>query len=400
MRCPSEGIGLGVVVAVLIGLVTAPAHAEEEWLTRSRAILEATGQAPRPPWLNGNPAAIDARRETEAILRSATPAGFGTPSPGSAVSADRPREFVLYVSTSLGTPALKDIFEEARGQDDLLIVFRGVRPGQRVPDFLRELRPWLKGGEPRKPPRLVIDPTRFRAAGVSVVPTLTLEEHGRVLAQVRGLTGLDWFRSKIGRLDPAKSEGGISPLNLGTQGPTREIAEVDLIAEIQRRLAGIDWAARKREALARFWANRTFLELPEATADRERRIDPTVVAPRDVTGPDGSLIVRAGQRVNPLDRLPFRQRLVVFDATRPSQVEAARRLGREADGRRVVFLATRLDREAGWQRLQDLESALGAPAFLLTPDLRDRFGLEFVPSVIDAGDRVFRVREIKPGGAS
>lgn len=398
MRCRSDRTSRGIVLALFALLGAEPAHAEEDWLARSRALLEAAGQVARPSWLDGHPAAREARRAAEAILQSMTPKGVGTPSPGSVARTDRPREFVLYVSTSLGASGLKDLFEAAGGEEDLLIVFRGVRPGQRVPEFLRELRPLLKGFEGRKPPRIVIDPTRFRTAGVAVVPTLTLEEHGRVRAQVRGLTGLDWFRSKLGRLDPAKSGSGVSPLDLGTQGPTREIAEVDLIDEMQRRLAGLDWAARQREALARFWTNRTFLELPEATADRERRIDPTVVAPRDVTGPDGRLIVRAGQRVNPLDRLPFRQRLVVFDATRPGQVAAARRLGRETGGRRVVFLATRLDRAAGWQGLQDLESALGAPVFLLTPDLRERFGLEAVPAVIEAEGQTFRVREFRLGG--
>jgi conjugal transfer pilus assembly protein TraW len=390
------------LLGVALGGLPVPVTAEDDWLSRSHAILDAAGQASRPAWLEGGPAAETARRDAAALLRSGGPPGLGAPGsePGSTLPPDRPREFVLYVSMSLGESALKDLFDAAAGRDDLLLVFRGVRPGQRLPDFLRDLQPLLKGLDPRTPPRIVIDPTRFRAAGVSVVPTLTLEEHGRVRARVRGVTGVDWFRSRLDGMNTPDSVTACEVLDLGQQGPTRAIAEVDLLAEMQRRLAGIDWAAQKQAALARFWTRQAFQDLPEATAGRERSIDPTVTAPREVVGPDGTVLVRAGQRVNPLERLPFRQRLVVFDATRPPQVDLARRLGREAGDRRVVFLATRLDRQAGGDGLQALESALGAPVFLLTPELRARFGLEAVPAVIEAQDRVFRVREMPPGGGS
>jgi conjugal transfer pilus assembly protein TraU len=186
-------------------------------------------------------------------------------------------------------------------------------------------------------------------------------------------------------------------LDLGAQGPTREIAEVDLIEEMQRRVARVDWAAKKHKALAQFWERTTFYELPEATETRERFVDLTVTAPRDVVAPDGTVAVRAGQRVNPLDRLPFTQRLVIFDATRPAQVELAKHLGPEVAPRRITYITTRLDRDSGWTGLGKVESALDAPVYLLPPDLRDRFQLERVPAVIEAKDGRFSVREFKIG---
>jgi conjugal transfer pilus assembly protein TraW len=157
---------------------------------------------------------------------------------------------------------------------------------------------------------------------------------------------------------------------------------------MQRRVTQIDWVEKKREALARFWEHIQFYTLPEATENRERLIDPSVTAPRDVTAPDGTLIVRAGQRINPLDRLPFTQRLVVFDATSPAQVEFALRIGREAAPRRVTHIATRLDRESGWEGLAKIETALNAPVYLLTPDLRDRFQLERSPATVEAKEEL------------
>jgi conjugal transfer pilus assembly protein TraW len=382
----------------LLGLTAiGPVRGEEDWLARSQAILEAVNRPPRPAWLEANPATEEARRQAQEMLRTSPRAIPFPQSPSLPDGTEAPgRQIVLYVSTSLSEAALDEIFDEASGQDDVSVVFRGMKPGQKLPDFVRELHRSLQRFDAGQMPRVVIDPHRFRSAGVSAVPTLTLEENGQVLARVRGLTGITWFRSRTER---RSTKEGSDPQDLGARGPTREIAEVDLIEELQRRIAGIDWAARKRKALARFWTSRTFYELPEATTDRERRIDPAVTAPRDVTVPDGTVIVRAGQRVNPLDKLPFRQRLIVFDATRPNQVARAKYLGQETSGRRVVYVATRLDRNLGWEGLDRLEAELGAPVYLLTPDLRDRFQLEFVPAIIEAENRWFLVREFRTGGA-
>jgi conjugal transfer pilus assembly protein TraW len=397
MRCRSERTTVFTIMALLGLTAIGPIRAEEDWLARSRAILEAVNRQSRPTWLEANPATEEARRQAQEMLQSSPRAIPFPQSPslpdGTEASG---RQIVLYVSTSLGEAALDEIFDEAAGRRDVLVVFRGMKPGQKLPDFVRELHRSLQRFDASQLPQVLIDPNRFRSAGVSAVPTLTVEENGQVLARVRGLTGIAWFRS---RTDRQIAKEGSEPQDLGARGPTREITEVDLIEEMQRRIAGIDWAARKREAFARFWTSRTFYELPEATTDRERRIDPAVIAPWDVTAPDGTVIVRAGQRVNPLDKLPFRQRLIVFDATRPNQVVRAKQLGQEASERRVVYIATCLDRNQGWEGLTRLETELGAPVYLLTPDLRDRFQLEFVPAVLEAEDRWLLVREFRTGGA-
>ena len=88
---------------------------------------------------------------------------------------------------------------------------------------------------------------------------------------------------------------------------------------------------------------------------------------------------------------------MVFDATDPRQVRTAVRLGREAGTRRVVYLATRLERR--WEALAATEDALDAPVYLLTPEVRSRFALERVPAYVEAAGRVFRVAEVPPEGA-
>jgi conjugal transfer pilus assembly protein TraW len=437
MRCRSSRTGnlrhVSFWVMALLELGWGcPVHAEEDWLSRSRAILDAVGKQPKPAWLETRPSAPDIRKQAMDALQAAqkpqlkASATVSSPgqdgfNPDSGINSDPGRKtFVIYASTSLGEAGLLDILEEAAGRDDVLVVFRGMKPGQKLQQLVREIHALVRRfGEDRQP-HVVIDPNRFRHANVTAAPTLTLEESGRVLAKVQGITGIQWLQSKTdgklgnGKQDKGKpSDGGvgsigsvgkpprgeIKTLDFGIQGPTRVIAEVDLIEEMQRRVMQIDWVAKKREALIRFWERTEFYDLPEATENRERLIDPSVTAPRDVVAPDGTMIVRAGQRINPLDRLPFTQRLVVFDATSPAQVEFALRMGREAAPRRVTYIVTRLDRESGWEGLEKIETALNAPVYLLTPDLRDRFQLERSPATVEAKGKNFAVREFKVGKA-
>jgi conjugal transfer pilus assembly protein TraW len=184
--------------------------------------------------------------------------------------------------------------------------------------------------------------------------------------------------------------------DLGVRGPVKPVTEPDLIEELQRRLAALDLGKLREQALARYWQRVAFVELPVASESRTREIDPTITAPREVSAADGTLLVHAGERVNPLDRLPFTQRLVVFDASDERQVATAQRLGREAGELRVVYLASRLDRRSGWEWLASVEDTLDAPVYLLTPEVRERFALERVPAFVEARGRVFVVAEVPP----
>jgi len=140
---------------------------------------------------------------------------------------------------------------------------------------------------------------------------------------------------------------------------------------------------------------RHFEVLPAAQENRDRTLDLTVTAPRDVIAPDGNLIIRAGQRVNPLDKLAFGLCLIVFDATEKAQIDAVRHLSCRDKTARVLYLATELPQEDGWESLKTLETTLNAPVYLLTSDVRQRFQLQKAPALVEqSGNRVL-VRERK-----
>ncbi len=294
----------------------------------------------------------------------------------------------MLVSSSLGEAQLKEIFALAAGRPGVRVAFRGVAQDESLKGFVRRVHALLAGLEP--PPDVVIDPRPFRDANAEIVPLLIATGSDGEVARVAGLADPAWLRTQV--LGGARGD-------LGVRAPVRAVAEPDMIEEIQRRLAALDLAELRDRALGRFWQRAALETLPVATERRERTLDPTVTLASDVTVPDGRVLVPAGATTNPLDHLPFTRRLVVFDVSDPRQVTLARALGRAADGRRVVYLATRSERASAWDGWTAVEDALDAPVYLLTPDLRARFAIERVPSLVEASGRVFVVTELPPPGS-
>jgi conjugal transfer pilus assembly protein TraW len=371
-----------IMLAIL--LTHGAAQAAEDWLTRSQHILDRLKGQPRPDWLDNNPhqaeangQALDLVNASKSKALAAMPDGLATPPQGKPVR-------VMFVSFSLGDAVLKGIFQEASGQEDVLLVFRGPKPRQKLPGFFAELKALLKDIDPL--PNIVIDPTRFQKWGVTTVPEIVVEAQGRVLIRIKGVTSLDWLKSR----QNAGRQG-----DLGRFGEVYDIAEVDLLEAIKSRLATLDGPRLKQQAMARFWQKRQFEVLPASGEDRDRTIDLTVTAPRDLVAPNGNLIIRAGHAVNPLDQMAFGLCLIVFDATQPAQLDTVRQLSCRDKSARVLYLATQLSRENGWEGLKSLETRLDAPVYFLTPDVRQRFQLQHVPAVVEQSGNRIVVRERK-----
>jgi len=377
------------LLSILLPVSVEPsaAHAEEDWLARSQAILNTLEGQPRPAWLDSNPHQHDAQRQALEIINRSKPIALKAMShlskPTSVGQPKKPLR-VVFISFSLGESVLKGIFQEASGQDDVLLVLRGPEPGKKLPELLADLKVLLKGIEPV--PNIVIDPTRFQKWGVVTVPEMVVEDKGKARLRAKGVTSLGWLKSR----QDVSLQG-----DLGQFGEVYQIAEIDLLEAIKHRLAAMDWPRKQQQAIARFWGQRRFQVLPTAQENRDREVDLTVTAPRDLVAPNGQLIIRAGQTVNPLDKLAFGLCLIIFDATEQTQVDTARQLSCRDKNARVLYLATQLSRQDGWDGLKTLENSLDAPVYLLTPDVRQRFQLQQVPALVEqSGNRVV-VRERK-----
>ncbi|MCK7582164.1 MAG: conjugal transfer protein TrbC [Chromatiales bacterium] len=371
----------GAVAAGPAPALPEPTLRDEAVGIQERALLEA-----RPDWLRvQEPAAAQWATELGA-LEALKPPSWMAPT-----EADSPQSsswtVTVLASRALGEAQLRELLEMAAGRPEVRIVWRGVAPGESLGAFLRwiqtPLRAALVNREEGAVPRLELDPRPFQNPLVDLAPTLIVTDGtGTELARVSGLSDPDWLLAQV-----RQGRRG----DLGVRGPTVAVSEPDLIAELQRRLAGIDWAAERAAARARYWERAALIERPTAEQPRERRLDLTLEAQADAHLPDGTRVIRAGERVDPLAIRPFRQRLFVFDATDPRQVADVARQGAasRAEGRLPLYLATRLDRAAGWDGYRAVQTALGDPLYLLTPDVAQRFQIERVPARVEARGRLW-----------
>lgn len=348
-----------------------------------RALQNGVRDEEVPSWLRGKGIAETSHEAVEEVYaRSRGIVEHALNRAGSLDPVGPGRRIEVFVSLSIGDAALREVLEEASGRADVVVVFRGIPETLSFADGIRAIQRLARDFDPL--PTIAIDPTRFRALGVTEVPAIALHVDGKRIATARGITGIDAFLARV-----TSGKRG----DMGRLGPVRPIAESDLISVLEQRLSMRDFAPAKASAMKRYFERADFLPLPAAREPRRRSVDPTVIVTRDITDADGRVLVEAGRRINPLDLFPFSSRLIVFDATDRAQLEVARRAMREVESK-TILLTTRLDRDAGWAGLKRLEDEMRAPVYLLTSEVRERFHIERTVSVVVAKGRAFEIREL------
>lgn len=121
--------------------------------------------------------------------------------------------------------------------------------------------------------------------------------------------------------------------DLGTWGDVYPVAEPDLLDTLHGRLAEMEKSGElaQRQAELRDAVTQSALRpapvagIGRADAHRTRFADPSFTVAQDITAPDGTVIARKGQRVNPLESVPFTQTLWFIDADDARQVAWVKR---------------------------------------------------------------------------
>lgn len=306
---------------------------------------------------------------------------------------------IIFISYSLGEQALKEILKQASDDPTTLLVMRGIPEGTKIWEGMKQLQMMAISFNPV--PNIILNPALFKKFNIEHVPTILKIENNESgspsskdnlveIARVKGMTDPTWMNKRIEDGDKG---------DMGVRGPMVEIAEPDLIEMLKARVATIDWEEKKAGALSRVWKNQQFYPLPKATKEDVRKIDPALVVTKDITGEKGEIIAKKGDTYNPLDMLPFDFALMVFDPLDQKQVEIAKhkaeQLLDDPSISQVIYLATQIDRDKGWDFFNDLTDQLDAHVFLLTPDIISRFELRHVPSIVTADDKHFVITELE-----
>ena len=390
-----------LVLAVIVMLpsmavaVDAP-DTDQAWFKRSLDRIRQAQTQETPDWLKApensvsqKAAIADITQRTRTIAEQAISAAQSRLTQPEGLESDNLDRITLFVSLSMGKDVLKSLMETLSDHDNLTIVLRGLPS---TTTNLNQAAAWLhtltQDSEDKS--HVSLDPTKFRAHGITTVPTLLIERENQVLASAKGITSVNWL---IEQVDLGKRG------DLGVHGATVEIAEHDLIEVMKKRADAIDWNQKKTAAKNNYWPRQSFASLPATQNPQRYSIDPSFRVTADIVAPNGQFIARKGSLINPLDRLPFNQKLIIFDASIEEQIVIALKEAKEARSRNLIpkFIVTRHAVTPSWENIETLENRLDSAFSIINQAVIDRFQLEHTPSVIEASEGVFIIREISSG---
>lgn len=297
-----------------------------------------------------------------------------------------PSPSLVFASWSMGEKLLNTLFETSSTDQNITIVFRGLRNPSDITASLRELQNIAAKYSPT--PRVIVDPVLFRRHKIETVPTILVFDRSltKELSRVTGLVDPSWLEDEV-----FAGEKG----DRGVKGPSFDIAERDLTDVMKEKVTNVDWAKKKSEAIERYWDKQNFINLARATEANIRHLDPSVLVTSDIKDAFGGVIVKKGTVINPLKMIPFNQAIVVFDPLDRQRLPMVLKRFRDLKKThpRVTLIATQMDKVDGWAKYKSLTDYFQEHIFKLTPDVYSRFELQRTPAIITANSHSFIIEE-------
>lgn len=296
----------------------------------------------------------------------------------------------IFVSFSMKQRELVQAFEEADSVG-AEIYFRGMHPDDKsVTDTMNRIKQLMVSSKAR--PSARFNPKAFIEFNVTNVPVIVHARSGNV-AYVSGILNFDWLKQQMDYTN------GLT--NLGVRGPIQPVLERDIIEELQARMRGIDMEGKKKKAVTEFWKKQPFTPIPDATEDKVHFIDPTVRVQKDIVNPNGQVLARAGQEVNPLDTAISKNTYILFNAKSSTQIDWAKnQLNLIGYNGIAMLMIPELDRDKGWENLADLRKQFNRDIYIIPKQMVDRFFISGLPSLVttDRSTDMIKVQQFNLGG--
>lgn len=364
-------------------IISLSAQASEEWLMRSIKILEKAGKTNTEEFLAtpseeqleiAHTITEDTRKAVLADINKEKEPPSEIPNTGA----------LLFASFSMPLSEIRYMFENEANQPGVQVVFRGMQEGKNLSGTYKTIKELTRGITP--PPNVIIDPTLFTKFNITVAPTMLAFIDGEHTASARGIVSTQWIFKQI-----ENDKKG----DLGKHGSTYIVAENDLIEEMKSRMAQKDFESIQKQAIDTYWEKYAFTHLTPATKSAIFELDPTIHVKEDIKTPDGQFIAKAGQSINPLEKIPFTKMLIIFNPTRKNEITFVHELNDAAvkEGRGLVLIATEVDRIKGWDSLNETQAQFDFPVYLLNEQLQQRFGLRHTPTTVHADKLRFIITE-------
>lgn len=175
--------------------------------------------------------------------------------------------------------------------------------------------------------------------------------------------------------------------DLGIHGKLYEIKEEDMLSYVKRKAGEIDLQALRESMVKKIeesYAEHSLvsLDVPSATEERVRYIDPSVVVRNPLYDHTGKMIFPAGT-VNPLDHISLSKSILVL---REDQIKRALEKV-SGNGENPILLLTDGD-------IQRASSLASQAVYKASPFMLRRLQIEKVPSFVTQKGKRLKVREI------
>lgn len=302
---------------------------------------------------------------------------------------DVPLRYRIFVSQRMPNAEVRDLGLMYAGRPDVAIVLRGMLPNQQMTDVHRWIYTLFKDVQQGDElPNILIDPEPFTELGVDQVPVIArYDDDDSLMAFALGITSVAFIEEEV-----SKGRSG----SLGAFGPTVQVGEVDMIQALMDRAERQDWSHLGDHALDNYWRTVPDHGLPRVIERRTLTLDPTIEVGQTITTPDGTVLAYEGDRINPLDEIPFTRVLAFFNPGEADQVQWLQAVVAEHGVEKVTAMASQLQTLDGLEALGAMAEKVGVPIYMLPPEVRQRFEIERVPTLVWAEGNQFVIQEQMP----
>lgn len=335
-------------------------------------------------------------------------------------NADDPMVLWIFVSSSMPDHQMRMVLNTA-SLWGARVVYRGLRPQDHtVNDMVRgiwKLKAKLIETQDdmkmhAKNPEIMeeinkasinADSMAFERFAVDRVPMMVYErkrpDGTKQIGKVHGIITPEYLQSEVERRAAMPDHDG-SEIYLGEMGSTFEIVERSIVEEMKDRIQMLDFEKMKEEAIKRYWIKRKFHTFPTTTKDKVYQFDPSVIVTDDVLATNGTVLAKKGDLLNPLmpykgyDIVPAHMTMYIFDANDPNEVAFVKSMSVNNSRGELHLVTTQIDRDRGFEHLEELNQHFTIPITLLTEDIVNRFDIEATPTrIISTDEGLFQINE-------
>ncbi|MFJ5375145.1 type-F conjugative transfer system protein TraW [Pectobacterium versatile] len=186
--------------------------------------------------------------------------------------------------------------------------------------------------------------------------------------------------------------------DFGTYGHLYQPAEQDMLVFIENRLKAMEQTGEldrlKDEAIERVKRNAVrpapVSGLTPATTYRTFNFDPSMIVANDITDMKGNVIARKGDKVNPLDKVPYSTTLYFIDGDNKEHIAWVKKQIAEKVNFKVILVNG---------NIKDTSDALDEQIYFdQSGVLTEKFGFKSIPVKVSRDGSFLKVEEIPATG--